>query len=91
MGCISNYCILWTIRHTPQIWEENGGASYSPNVAYLAHGVGGGGGVDFFFSYFSPLKPRHVLWSSTSYSPKNTVLFLDLLQQSLIDSGFHSD
>ena len=21
----------------PQIWEENGGASYSPNVAYLAH------------------------------------------------------
>ena len=20
----------------PQIWEENGGASYSPNVAYLA-------------------------------------------------------
>ena len=25
----------------PQIWEENGGASYSPNVAYLA---GGGAG-----------------------------------------------
>ena len=22
--------------HPPQIWEENGGASYSPNVAYLA-------------------------------------------------------
>ena len=26
----------------PQIWEENGGVSYSPNVAYLAHrGLGG--------------------------------------------------
>ena len=25
----------------PQIWEENGGASYSPNVAYLARGGGG--------------------------------------------------
>ena len=25
----------------PQIWEENGGASYSPNVAYLAHWGGG--------------------------------------------------
>ena len=24
--------------HPPQIWEENGGASYSPNVAYLAGG-----------------------------------------------------
>ena len=24
--------------HTPQIWEENGGASYSPNVAYLVYG-----------------------------------------------------
>ena len=30
---------MGTIRQTfppPQIWEENGGASYSPNVAYLA-------------------------------------------------------
>ena len=34
-----------TIRRTPQIWEENRGASYSPNVAYLAcsRGVAGGG------------------------------------------------
>ena len=24
--------------HSPPIWEENGGASYRPNVAYLAHG-----------------------------------------------------
>ena len=33
------YHIFQTIRHTPppQIWEENGGASYSLNVAYLAH------------------------------------------------------
>ena len=37
MGCQKNYCIFWTIRHTPppQIWEENGGVSYSLNVAYI--------------------------------------------------------
>ena len=59
--------------HSPrQIWEEKGGASYSPNVAYLARWGGGGGGVGFF-SYFSPLKPRCVLWSGASYSPKNMV------------------
>ena len=45
--------------------------SYSPNVAYLTH-CGGDGGVGFF-SYFPPLKPRCVLWSGMSYSPKNTV------------------
>ena len=70
----------------PQIWEENRGASYSPNVAYLAHWGGGGGGAGSqeagagphfllrnFFSYFPPLKPRCVLWSGASYSLKNTV------------------
>ena len=35
-------------------------------------GGGGGGGVGFF-PYFPPLKPRCVLWSGVSYSPKNTV------------------
>ena len=32
------YRIFQTIRliFPPQIWEENGGASYSPNAAYLA-------------------------------------------------------
>ena len=31
------YCIFRIIRRTPhQIWEENRGVSYSPNVAYLA-------------------------------------------------------
>ena len=58
---------------SPQIGEENGGTSYSPNVAYLAEGGGGGGAG--FFSYFPPLKPGHVLWSHASYSPKNTVLY----------------
>ena len=72
----------------PKIWEENGGGSYSPNVAYLAHWwVGGGSGVGSleagagphflfqnFFSYFPPLKPRWVLWSGVSYSLKNTVV-----------------
>ena len=39
------YCIFQTIRCTfpPQIWEENGGTSYSPNVAYLARTGGKGG------------------------------------------------
>ena len=36
---VYTYRIFWTIRHTfpPKIWEEYGGVSYSPNVAYLAH------------------------------------------------------
>ena len=56
----------------PQIWEENGGASYNPNIAYiyigeilcylllniLLHFL-----LQNFFSYFPPLKPRCVLWS----------------------------
>ena len=31
------YRIFWTIRCTspPKMWEENGGASYSLNVAYI--------------------------------------------------------
>ena len=41
------YGIFWTIRHTfpPKIWEENGGASYRLNVAYLAHRGGQWSGV----------------------------------------------
>ena len=27
----------YRIHFSPQVWEENEGASYSPNVAYLAH------------------------------------------------------
>ena len=65
------YCIFQTIRRIPQIWEENGGASYSLNVVYLARlggRVGGGGagseeagaGPHFLlqkiFSYFSSSK-----------------------------------
>ena len=61
--------------HFPlKIWEENGGASYSPNVAYLAGwGARGDSGVGFFFSYFPPLKARYILSSGVSYSPKNMV------------------
>ena len=41
----------------PQIWEENGGASYSPNVANLAlWGEACSGGVGFFFFLFSSSK-----------------------------------
>ena len=70
------YCIFQTIRCTPQIWEENGGASYSPNVAYLAHWDGRGAALERgYFSYFLPLKPRCVLWSGVLYSLKNTVLY----------------
>ena len=60
------YRIFQTVRLTPRppIWEENGGASYSPNVAYLAGGVEGVLVVErYLVSYFRPLKPRHVLWS----------------------------
>ena len=38
----------------PQIWEENGGVSYSWNVAYLAHKVGGGVAME---QGFFPLFP----------------------------------
>ena len=49
--------------------------SYSPNVAHLARcGVEGGWQWSgFFFPHFPPLKPRYVLQSGASYSPKNTV------------------
>ena len=54
------YSIFRTIRQCtpPQIWEENGGASHSQNVAYLAQGEGwgqgwGSGGAGFFFFLFS--------------------------------------
>ena len=60
----------------PKFGRKMGGASYSPNVAYLALcGGGGGGGVRFFplFSSSKTLKPRYVLRSSESYSPKSTV------------------
>ena len=66
----------------PEIWEENGGASYNPNVGYLAchRGPGGGGGGAGFFCFFlfSPPKPRYVLWSGVSYSLKNMVLHAGL-------------
>ena len=39
--------------HPPQIWEENGGVSYSPNVAYLAGWGWGWGGAGFFFLFSS--------------------------------------
>ena len=66
---------------SPQIWEENGGASYSLNVAYLAP-WGGRGNImlsmllnillhfllqNFFFPIFL-LKNL-----GASYGPKNTV------------------
>ena len=70
------------------MWEENGGESYSPNVAYLAHfgeGEEGGSisGAGFFFSYFPPLKPRCILWSGESYSPKNMVDVFSMAQDCL--------
>ena len=52
------YFLDYKMHFPPQIWEENGGVSYSPNVAYL------GGGVvveQGFFPYFPPLKSRCIL------------------------------
>ena len=37
----------YNMHFPPQIWEENGGASYSPNVAYLAHAGRGGWAVEW--------------------------------------------
>ena len=66
--------------HPPPIWEEKGAASYSLNVACLACWGRGQqwSGFFFFFPYFPPVKPRCVLWSGASYSPKNTVYFFQL-------------
>ena len=50
-----SYHIFCTITHPPQIWEENGGASYSPNVAYVAR-CGGGAAVEWVFFLFSSSK-----------------------------------
>ena len=75
------YCVFWTIRCTffPQIWEVNGGASYSLNVAYLARCVEGGLVVEQgFFSYFPPLKPRCVIWSE-----KYGICSMDLTEKPL--------
>ena len=72
------YHSFWTVTCTfpHQIWEEKLGASYSLNVAYLAHGGGGRVVVERGFSppYFPSLKPRYVLWFGVSYSPKNMVI-----------------
>ena len=62
----------------PPFWEEKGGVSYSPNVAYLACCGGGGFWGGGFPPYFPPLKPRYILWSCASYSPQTTV-FSNLL------------
>ena len=65
------YFLDYKAHFPPQIWEENGGPSYSPNVAYLARwGCEAVVEWGFFFSYFPPLKPRCVLWSDASSSPK---------------------
>ena len=73
----------------------NGGTSYSPHVAYLAHWGGGrrwsrvtGGRsrttffASKFFFLFSSSKTWCILWFSASYSPKNTV-FIYLVPQLL--------
>ena len=43
-------------------------------LTWFAGGGGWGAVVEQgFFPYFPPLKPRYILWSGVSYSPKNTV------------------
>ena len=72
---VSEIPYFWDYKlHSPPAWGGNGGASYSPNVAYQAHGGGAGGlfmllnilphfWIKNIFCYFSPLKRRCVLWS----------------------------
>ena len=63
-------------------------------------GGGGGGGtgsqeagtgphflLQFFFSYFPPLKPRYILWSGVSHSPKNMVLKYEIT----VAKGYYND
>ena len=73
-------------------------------LTWLAEGEGGGGGgvgsqeagigphflLQIFFSYFPPLKPRCVLWSSASYSLKNTVNLFGFLFPSWVLNLFLS-
>ena len=72
----------------PQIWEENRGASYSPNVAYLVcYRISALKDVikyfttffasNFFNFYFPPLKPRCILWFE-KYRPSQTTLYNSL-------------
>ena len=49
LPCFSDYK---THLPHPQIWEENGGASYNLNVAYLARWGGRGGWWGGFFPIF---------------------------------------
>ena len=51
------YCSDYKTHFPPEIWEGNGSASHSLNVAYQAHGGGEGGewmaveqGFSFLFS-----------------------------------------
>ena len=47
---------------------EGGGGAGSQEAGAVPHFL-----LQNFFSYFPSLKPRCVLWSSASCSPKNTV------------------
>ena len=84
LPCFSDY----EMDFPPQIWEKNGGASYSPNVAYLARYRISAlkDAIKYFttffaskfFSLFSSSKTRCVLWSKKYGTyflknwPKNT-------------------
>ena len=79
---IKGYCIVWTVRRTtPQIWAENGGVSYSLNVAYLAHfRISALKDVIKYFTTFFASKiffPIFLLQNlRASYDPKNTGNFI---------------
>ena len=84
----------YKMHRSPQIWEERGGASCRPNVAYLAHWGGGLGGAwqwwsGIFFSYFPLLKPKYILWSSVCYSPTNTIIVEDFIFTLIFNRTLH--
>ena len=83
---LTEYCIFQTVRLIPTAnlggkWRY---VLYSKcSLPGSLAGEGGGAGsqeagagphflLQIFFPYFPPLKPRCVLWSDASYSPKNT-------------------
>ena len=68
-------CHTFRTHFSPPNLGGNGVVSCSLNAVYLARwGERGQRWSRVFFPYFPPLKPRNLLWSSVSYSPKPTAL-----------------
>ena len=68
---------FWTTRCTPQIWEEHGGVTCSPNLACLAH-WGRGSVVERVF-FFSSSRTQVCLMVQCILQSKNMVVIQSLI------------